>query len=253
MGYDPGAVAVAPRWLAWGVVAAIGACADANDPASSAGGDGSTSSDAGATTSSGSGAATSEAGDASGDSDGGDASSSTTGDGPPGPCDPAASVEPWDGTWQPPHALHRGVCTPQDASAIASCFIDAQSCDVAVSAACHDCALSSPQSGESAPLQTDEQGVPVGLNIAGCVAQLDGDPSEAGCGPKVEAYLDCVDQACAACTDPDLLPGCRDDADATTCSAAAAAADCAIPYLSQCTGDTLLDTAFDLIAIFCGP
>jgi hypothetical protein len=246
-------------WL----LAAFAACADASNASSSSGADGSTSTDSstsaadavGETTSAESDTTTPHAADTTTDSGSDDASSSTTGDiAPPGPCDPLPSVEPWTGPWQPPHALHLGVCSAREAAAIASCFVDAQNCDVPVSAACHGCAVSGAESAEAGPLRSELQGQPGGLNVPGCVAQLDGDPSADGCGPKLQAYLVCVDEACAACMDPDLLSGCEREADASTCSAAADAAACARPYLAQCeVGATDLEVAFELIAIFCGP
>jgi hypothetical protein len=251
-----------PRFARWLVSWLFAACADASDASSSGGADdtntsgsGSSAADAGEqTTSAESNAPTSDVGDTTTNGGSDEASSSTTGDiAPPGPCDPLPSVEPWTGPWQPPHALHLGVCTVQDAAAIANCFVDAQNCDVPVSADCHACAVSGAESVEAGPLRSELQGQPGGLNVPGCVAQLDGDPSADGCGPKLQAYLVCVEEACAACTDPDLLPGCEREAEASTCSAETDAAACATPYLAECeVGATDLEIAFELIAIFCG-
>lgn len=93
--------------------------------------------------------------------------------------------------WIPPHALHSNVCTPQDAAAIVSCFVQGQSCDVPVSAACHACAVSGDTTPYSSALIVHDpsSGKAPELNIAGCVGAASGDPSLAGCGAKLAAKM----------------------------------------------------------------
>jgi hypothetical protein len=192
-------------------------------------------------------------------------SAPATGAGPdaasvPPPGDGAGSCPPRPVTpppikWIPPHALHGNVCTPQDAAAIASCFVQAQSCEVLVSATCHGCAVSGDSSASSAALIVhDQSGNTDELNIAGCVGALSGDPSASGCGAKLAARDACITSACTACTDSASLSSCATRAATTVCAAANADAQCAAPYLPQCNqGTTELEVAFNLVRVFCGP
>lgn len=158
--------------------------------------------------------------------------------------------------WIPPHALHGNVCTPQDAAAIVSCLVQHQSCDAPVSAACHACAVSGDTTPYSSALIVHDQssGKALELNIAGCVGAASGDPSLAGCGPKLAAMEACTASACAGCTDPTGSQHCTTLAATSVCATANAGAQCAAPYMAQCVqGTTELEVAFNLVKVFCGP
>lgn len=172
-----------------------------------------------------------------------------------GACTPQAATPP-AATWIPPHALHRNVCTPQEAAAIVSCFVQNQNCDVLVSSACHQCAVSGDTTGYSSALIIHDQNPSRGpeLNVEGCVAAMSGDPSATGCGPKLVAKYACEAAACSTCADPTSAQQCAAQSDTTTCATQNTAAQCAGPYMSQCVqGTTDLEVAFNLVKTFCGP
>lgn len=187
--------------------------------------------------------------------DGSASAGSDRGDGAvPLACPPASSVTPSSATWVPPHAAHTNQCTAQEAAAIASCLVENRDCAVAVRSTCHACAVSGPTSALASPLVVPAAGAPPELNVAGCVASLAGDTSAAGCGPKLVAHHDCLLKACVSCADAGDRARCREAADTTTCRAAKDAAACATPYLSQCvTGTTVLEAAYQLVTVACGP
>ncbi len=172
----------------------------------------------------------------------------------PGVCapQPVTAVAP---AWIPPHALHRNVCTPQEAAAIVSCFVQNQNCQVLVSSACHQCAVSGDNTPYSSALIVHQTpGVAPELNIEGCVGAVSKDPSATGCGPKLAAKYACAASACAGCKDAAGFQTCSTQADTTSCATQSAAAQCAAPYLAQCVqGTTELEVAFNLVKTFCGP
>lgn len=179
-------------------------------------------------------------------------------DAPPpsdGGCAPQPVTAPV-ATWIPPHVLHSNVCTPQEVAAIVSCFVQGQSCNVAVSIACHSCAVS----GDTTPyasaviVHDRSSGKTPELNIAGCVGAASGDPSVSGCGAKLAAKDACIAASCARCTDQAGLQHCSTQAGTTVCATENAGAQCAAPYLAQCVqGTTQLEVAFNLVKVFCGP
>jgi hypothetical protein len=163
-------------------------------------------------------------------------------------------VSPMTPPWKEPHPLHQNVCSPSDAAAIANCFVAGQSCDQPVLVTCFQCAKSGLASPYASPLLSDAQGKPAGLNVAGCVGLLAGDGSANGCGPKLEAKVACTSEACAACADEASTKACAGAAATGVCAAQAAAAQCADPYLAECRkGESVLEIAFNLVALFCGP
>jgi hypothetical protein len=146
------------------------------------------------------------------------------------------------------------VCTPQEATALAQCFITQQNCQAPINPACHACAMSGEASPYSSALLFNAANQPSELNVEGCVAALSGDTSATGCGPKLQARFACAGNACTACTDEAQRTTCLQQADTTTCSTVNQAAACATPYLPQCVqGNTELEVAFNLVRIFCGP
>lgn len=172
-----------------------------------------------------------------------------------GVCSPQPTPPP-AATWIPPHALHRNVCTPQEAAAIVSCFVENQNCQVLVSSACHQCAVSGDTTPYSSALIVHDQkpGTAPELNIEGCVGAVAGDPSATGCGPKLAAKYQCAAASCAGCTDATGFKTCSASADTTTCATSNTAAQCAAPYMAQCVqGASELDVAFNLVKTFCGP
>lgn len=172
-----------------------------------------------------------------------------------GVCAPQ-TVTPTVPAWKPPHALRRNVCTPQEAAAIVQCFVQKQNCQVLVSSACHQCAVSGDTTPYSSALIVHDQnpGQAPELNIEGCVAAAAGDPSATGCGPKLQAKYTCAASACTGCTDPTGYQTCAQQADTTVCATQNQAAQCAAPYIGQCVqGTTELEVAFNLVKVFCGP
>jgi hypothetical protein len=173
----------------------------------------------------------------------------------PGVCSPQPITAPAP-VWIPPHALHRNVCTPQEAAAIVSCFVENQNCQVLVSSACHQCAVSGDTTPYSSALILHDQnpGKAPELNIEGCVGAVAGDPSAAGCGPRLAAKYSCSASSCGGCADPTGFQTCSAQADTSVCATANANAQCAAPYMSQCVqGSTELEVAFNLVKVFCGP
>lgn len=158
--------------------------------------------------------------------------------------------------WKAPHALHRNVCTPQEAAAIVSCFVQNQNCNVLVSSACHQCAVSGDATPFSSALIVHDQNPSLApeLNVEGCVGEMAGDGSANGCGPKLAAKYQCEQSSCAGCTDATSYQSCAAQSDTGSCATANTTAQCAAPYLGQCVqGTTELEVAYNLVKVFCGP
>lgn len=172
-----------------------------------------------------------------------------------GACTPQTATPP-SIIWKAPHALHRNVCTPQEAAAIVSCFVQNQNCYVPVSSACHQCAVSGDSTAYSSALIVHDQNPSLApeLNVEGCVGALAGDTSANGCGPKLAAKYQCEAASCTGCADATSYQTCATSADNSTCATANTAAACAAPYVGQCVqGTTELEVAYNLVKVFCGP
>ena len=92
------------------------------------------------------------------------------------------------------------------------------------------------------------------LNIAGCIANSEGDTTKDGCGAKYQAANDCADESCVNCDDSDAAAlkaknACIQKALTSTCQDQATAADCANALLDtggkaeQCNGGNSFEEA----------
>lgn len=125
----------------------------------------------------------------------------------------------------PPTPLHQNVCLPSEVAAVSSCAFDPgnpSSCMLAVSVACHDCLVTASTAPAHGPYVVS--GGAADLNFAGCIADLEHDAGSTSCAARWECNADCKAQ---------LLDG-------------GFAAPCA-------NGTDLLELAFNLGKLFCGP
>lgn len=157
--------------------------------------------------------------------------------------------------WVPPNPLHQPVCTPQEASIVATCFtLGGQYCNALpnISPQCQTCAVvpgNSPRYG--ALIQVDPSR-PAELNVEGCVSALTGDGSATSCGARLLAESVCETNACNHCSTDAEFDQCNRAAASTTCASQAAAAACADAPLATCVqGKSRVEQATHLVALFC--
>lgn len=190
-----------------------------------------------------------------------------------GGCAPAdvASFKP--PTWIPPAPFGQAKCTDAQMQAILACNLDENAdqatCDKLLAdpanTECNDCLITDASKATAlGPLYID--GNYIDVNVAGCVANIDGDPSANGCGAKYQAEMTCEDQACADnCSGTgdaayQDYQSCLQQAAAGGCKSFATDGKCADPLIAKggkaetCipnSGDIMVD-AKRIAALFCG-
>ncbi|HZS37364.1 MAG TPA: hypothetical protein VFF06_11090 [Polyangia bacterium] len=104
-------------------------------------------------------------------------------------------------SWTPPPAAHQARCTSDQvdsfASAIAAGDLNALSQLRTQYFDCDQC-LEGPIGSTQGAFIHRMQGFVDG-NVAGCVALVDGDATDVGCGARVFAQNECVSEACLGC------------------------------------------------------
>lgn len=159
--------------------------------------------------------------------------------------------------WVMPNPLHQPVCTAQEAAIVASCFLlGGQNCNALpqISPYCQACAVVPGNAARYGALIQFDPSRPAELNVSGCVGAVSGNASATGCGARLLAEEECEMAACNHCnTEPEYL-ACMRSAAATTCAPQAAAAACADGPLTVCVrGNSAVEQATHLIALFCMP
>jgi hypothetical protein len=169
--------------------------------------------------------------------------------------------------WKPPTPFHQGKCTAAQIKLLVSCDFDTYANDPACKGAltdpanqgCQNCLATPSTASVQGPIVTDGQYA--FLNIAGCIANAEGNASTTSCGAKFEFANQCSESACSGCPDTDLneRDACVAKAAASVCAAYEADADCADALLSAdgpaaacMQGDTFLESAAILGNLFCG-
>jgi hypothetical protein len=156
-------------------------------------------------------------------------------------CPPQLDAEAGYPAWLPPGPLYQNRCTGGQIAEIVHCFFlnnrEAIACtalDAGNYDACATCLFTSPTADASGPVIVD--GPIARLNVAGCIAELVGNPT---CGPLYGAFETCTAAACARCLDPDGstlndFEACRTAAAGDTCAVEAnAAGDCVAKELQR--------------------
>ena len=171
--------------------------------------------------------------------------------------------------WKPPAAFSHGPCTDAQISALVGCLSDLPdrgTCETffssdPVQTNCLACAITDKSASAYGPLVKD--GNVVSMNLAGCVARVEGNITATGCGAKMQAAEQCVQAACVR-----NCPVAKDDAgalarlktcetsaaDARGCATlAAAATSCSTAIFgdggvaAECAGDVI-----SMVTLFCG-
>lgn len=179
--------------------------------------------------------------------------------GPDQTCAPV-DVKDFTPTWKAPAAFHQGKCTDTQVDALVSCNFDdtadQTTCDKVLKDAankdCNNCLFVASTAKALGPVVIS--GNIGSLNIAGCIANSEGDTTKDGCGAKYQAANDCADESCVNCDDSDAAAlkaknACIQKALTSTCQDQATAADCANALLDtggkaeQCNGGNSFEEA----------
>lgn len=116
-------------------------------------------------------------------------------------CDEPGDVSSFEPRWKPPAPLAQQKCTNAQVDAL-MCQLDRAS-DQATCAAlalapandlCQKCLFTPVSAAELGPFVVT--GDVQSINVAGCIARLEGDISDQGCGAKVQAAEQCYADAC---------------------------------------------------------
>ena len=170
----------------------------------------------------------------------GDGSTDPTGP-PPDPCSPHLPAN-WMPRWRPPLAPRPDACSAAQIDREYA-FCEGASATSAACAAfrgdpnngvCISCLFSDENAAAYGPIiQSDRFWR---SNTAGCIALLDGDASEGGCGAKVQAASSCYDLACSECVPVEGYVKCRQQASDTICRSYYLDAVCLLrPAYASCT------------------
>jgi hypothetical protein len=212
-----------------------------------------------------------------------DGGGTTTGDGgktdskpPPGDtgtpdeCKPG-SVDDFTPTFKKPAPFSQKKCSNAQVEALLCLFdsnADQETCqklvDDPANDDCFKCIYTASSSKELGPvIITGSLG---SLNIAGCVANAEGNVTDQGCGAKVQAADQCGDEACDAnCPVPegddtalDARNKCTEDASSSVCQEFTDAAACAEALLQEggaaeecAQGQDFLERAVAIAKLFC--
>lgn len=159
--------------------------------------------------------------------------------------------------WHPPAPLRSNACTPQQISAIATAWAVDDRLTLttlrqnAANTACFACAFTDTDSSPRGAFYGNEADG-YWANIAGCIAALQQDVREVGCGRRYLAAEDCVYYACQHCSD-DTFFECSDQSFANVCASYVDATACSAPQQTACFADDYVAQATKLMNLFCGP
>ena len=176
---------------------------------------------------------------------------------PGGACAPQAVAQLSVPPWRPPRALHAQHCSGAEATNLVNCYSgqQQQACDAQVTLPCHRCVVSDPTLDQTfGPIIFDPaRPQDVEINVEGCVAALAGDPSAAGCGPKLQAANACRQQACRACEGQAAYSQCLSAAATGPCAQYEThARACSGTFLASCQqGQNAVQVALALTQQFC--
>jgi hypothetical protein len=184
-------------------------------------------------------------------------------------CKPG-DVKDYAPVWKAPSAFNQGKCSDEQVEALVHCNFgdnpDQTTCDKiskdAAYKACQSCLFTASTAKKLGPVYiTGSIGY---LNIAGCVANAEGNPTETSCGAKYQAANGCAAEACEAncpgsdAKSVDALNACEQKALTSVCQTYSTAADCATALLDTggvaevCNfGTTFEEAAFALGKLFC--
>ncbi len=176
-------------------------------------------------------------------------------------CDPESS-NTWPLTWRAPRAPTPGACTDLQITDYANrCLDSSPDSDVEACYAiqrdpansiCLKCLFSTVQDERYGPIVIgwDRRWY---ANVGGCMALIDGDRTENGCGAKDTALQACRSAACTNCTTSAALSACWRQAGSTVCKSYFDDAVCQTsPEYSSCTDYSTFDEYLTWVgALFC--
>jgi hypothetical protein len=189
-----------------------------------------------------------------------------------GPC-PPASVASFEPAWKPPLASKSGACTKTQMSSFFDACLGASSttsgCTAFVQSntACTSCLQSDDTDPQYGPVVWHASRTYYTTNIAGCIADEQGDAGAGGCGAAYQAVVQCKETACSACLSAQDLDfsrfsvcesqagtecGSFNDALQTACGTALTDPKNAVAVCIPPAGDTAEDAYLRLAPVFCG-
>jgi hypothetical protein len=189
--------------------------------------------------------------------------------------DPVTGCAPGDvssfsPSWKGPTTFHQAKCTALQVETLMACNFDDTAdptmCKAALADAgntnCENCLFTDSTASKLGPVVIE--GSVGSINVAGCIANSQGNTTSTGCGAKYQAANQCADEACNANCPGDTQAAlternqCVQDALAGDCSSYATDAKCADTLLDtggvaeQCNqGATFLDLATAIGKLFC--
>jgi hypothetical protein len=165
----------------------------------------------------------------------------------------------WTPTWRPPKSPVQACTDAQILEDLKRCHGDTFDPNCAVferdpaNSVCLGCILSTfdePTYGAVIVMSNNS----FLSNIPGCMALLDGDSSDTGCGAKYQAYEQCTDAACASqCSTYEAYSACWDAAGTSLCTPEREDAVCRLrPSYNICRRyNTFQEYFFAMAKIFC--
>lgn len=177
--------------------------------------------------------------------------------------------------WKPPTGFNQGKCTDAQTAAYVDCLRavpvpNLGTCQAFASdptnKACLACALTLPTAAKYGPLLNGA--VTVEVNTAGCIAEVTGDLSDAGCAASVLAAVQCEQLACETncpvSSRNDSIPlaallACEGASGGSVCKAFTVAARCADALTADggvaaacAQGASFTENAKAMVKLFCG-
>jgi hypothetical protein len=188
------------------------------------------------------------------------------------PC-PPAPVTSFTPSWKPPIASKSGACTTVQISTFFDACMGpsstASGCTAYVQAntSCAACLQSNDTDPQYGPVIWHANRLYYTTNIAGCIADEQGDGGAGGCGAAYQAVVQCKETACSACLSPQnpdftRYSACEGQAEGecssftqtltTACGNAFQDPTNPIAICIPPSGDTAQDAYLQLAPIFCG-
>ena len=179
---------------------------------------------------------------------------------PDGYCAPA-SVAGFRPTWKPPRSLPRACTATQIDTEYKQC-VGATSYNAACSAfhrdlanaTCRSCLVSTEDETSYGPLIILRNRLDR-VNVPGCLALVDGDRGDHGCGAAAQALDECTLLACTSqCLTLDGFRKCTIEARDTVCQSFVDTSPCSEPSIyAACIEPTTFDELFHSVSnVFCG-
>jgi hypothetical protein len=188
------------------------------------------------------------------------------------PC-PPAPVTTFTPTWKPPIAFHSGACSATQMSGFFDACLAGTSttagCTAFVqsNATCAACLQSNESDSTYGPVIWHASRTYYTTNIAGCIADEQGDAGAASCGAAYQAIIQCKETACSACLtaqDPDFArySACEGNAESecssyvqtleTACGSSLKDASSPVAVCLPPSSDTSEQAYLALAPVFCG-